>query len=72
MYNGNLKGTVHYYVDDINIYQTLEHKHGAYAVGDNNNKVSNSLYGIHNQNSINIEICIFMWYNEISFIVGLA
>lgn len=58
MYNGNLSGTVHYYVDDKAIYQTLEHKHGAYAVGDNGNKISASKYGIHNQNSINIEICV--------------
>ena len=57
-YNGNLKTSVHYYVDDTDIYQTLDHKNGAYAVGDNNNKVNNSLYGIHNQNSINIEICV--------------
>lgn len=58
MSNGNLKGTVHYYVDDKSIYQTLEHKNGAYAVGDNGNKVAKSLYGIHNYNSINIEICV--------------
>lgn len=58
MNNGNLKGTVHYYVDDVSIYQTLEHKHGAYAIGDNNNKVTASKYGIHNQNSINVEICV--------------
>lgn len=58
MYNGNLEGTVHYYVDDKSIYQTLDHKHGAYAVGDSGNKVNNSKYGIHNWNSINIEICV--------------
>lgn len=58
MCNGNLAGTVHYYVDDKSIYQTLEHKHGAYAIGDNGNKVNKSLYGIHNYNSINIEICV--------------
>ena len=58
MYNGNLSGTVHYYVDDKAIYQTLEHKNGAYAIGDNNNKIASSKYGIHNQNSINIEICV--------------
>lgn len=58
MNNGNLKGTVHYYVDDVSIYQTLDHKNGAYAIGDNGNKVTASKYGIHNQNSINIEICV--------------
>lgn len=53
MYNGNLAGTVHYYVDDTDIYQTLDHKNGAYAVGDGGGK-----YGITNRNSINIEICV--------------
>lgn len=55
---GNLKGTVHYYVDDKSIYQTLEHNNGAYAIGDLCNKVNDSKYGIHNWNSINIEICV--------------
>lgn len=58
MSNGNLKGTVHYYVDDNSIYQTLDHKNGAYAIGDNNNSYANSKSGIHNLNSINIEICV--------------
>lgn len=53
MSNGNLAGTVHYYVDSKNIYQTLEHQDGAYAVGD-----GNGAYGITNRNSINIEICV--------------
>lgn len=53
MKNGNLSGTVHYYVDSKNIYQTLEHQDGAYAVGD-----GNGAYGITNRNSINIEICV--------------
>lgn len=53
MYNGNLEGTVHYYVDDREIYQTLAHKNGAYAVGDGRGR-----YGITNRNSINIEICV--------------
>lgn len=53
MYNGNLAGTVHYYVDSAYIYQTLEHQDGAYAVGD-----GNGAYGITNRNSINIEICV--------------
>lgn len=53
MKNGNLAGTVHYYVDSKNIYQTLDHKDGAWAVGDGGGK-----YGITNRNSINIEICV--------------
>lgn len=53
MQNGNLDGTVHYYVDSESIYQTLEHQDGAWAVGDGKGK-----YGITNNNSINIEICV--------------
>ena len=53
MKNGNLAGTVHYYVDSKSIYQTLEHSDGAWAVGDGQGK-----YGITNRNSINIEICV--------------
>lgn len=53
MKNGNLAGTVHYYVDSGSIYQTLDHKDGAYAVGDGGGR-----YGITNRNSINIEICV--------------
>ena len=53
MKNGNLAGTVHYYVDSKSIYQTLDHDDGAWAVGDGKGK-----YGITNKNSINIEICV--------------
>lgn len=53
MFNGNLAGTVHYYVDSDSIYQTLAHEDGAWAVGDGKGK-----YGITNRNSINIEICV--------------
>ena len=53
MKNGNLAGTVHYYVDSDSVYQTLDHKDGAWAVGDGKGK-----YGITNRNSINIEICV--------------
>ena len=53
MKNGNLAGTVHYYVDSNSVYQTLDHKDGAWAVGDGKGK-----YGITNRNSINIEICV--------------
>lgn len=53
MKNGNLAGTVHYYVDSKSIYQTLNHSDGAWAVGDGKGK-----YGITNRNSINIEICV--------------
>lgn len=53
MKNGNLDGTVHYYVDSKSIYQTLAHEDGAWAVGDGKGK-----YGVTNRNSINIEICV--------------
>ena len=53
MKNGNLAGTVHYYVDSKSVYQTLNHSDGAWAVGDGKGK-----YGITNRNSINIEICV--------------
>lgn len=53
MKNGNLAGTVHYYVDSQECYQTLEHQDGAWAVGDGHGR-----YGISNLNSINIEICV--------------
>lgn len=54
--NGNLSTSVHYYVDDQEIYQTLNHSDGAYAVG--------TIYGtplvagVTNRNSISIEICV--------------
>ncbi|WP_083267550.1 N-acetylmuramoyl-L-alanine amidase [Robinsoniella peoriensis] len=53
MRNGNLDGTVHFYVDSKEIYQTLDFQDGAWAVGDGNGR-----YGISNLNSINIEICV--------------
>ena len=53
LYNGNLAGSVHFYVDDHEIYQTLDISDGAYAVGDGGGK-----YGITNRNSINLEICV--------------
>ena len=53
LYNGNLAGSVHFYVDDTDIYQTLDIADGAYAVGDGGGR-----YGITNRNSINLEICV--------------
>ena len=44
LYNGNLAGSVHFYVDDREIYQTLDISDGAYAVGDGGGK-----YGITNR-----------------------
>lgn len=53
MRSGNLDGTVHFYVDSKEIYQTLDFQDGAWAVGDGAGR-----YGITNLNSINIEICV--------------
>ncbi len=33
MKNGNLAGTVHYYVDSKSVYQTLDHSDGAWQQG---------------------------------------
>ncbi|EQJ93960.1 N-acetylmuramoyl-L-alanine amidase family protein [Clostridioides difficile P51] len=54
--NGNLEASVHYYVDDKMIYQTLDHKDGAWAVGKSYGTAL--VAGVTNYNSINIEICV--------------
>lgn len=54
--NGNLEASVHYYVDDKVIYQTLDHKDGAWAVGKSYGTAL--VQGVTNYNSINIEICV--------------
>lgn len=54
--NGNLATSVHYFVDDKKAIQTLEHKHGAWAVGVSYGTPLVS--GVTNYNSINIEICV--------------
>lgn len=54
--NGNLATSVHYYVDDTYVVQTLNHKDGAWAVGT---RYGTPLVdGVTNKNSINIEICV--------------
>ena len=52
MKNGNLAGTVHYYVDSRSVYQTLNHADGAWAVGDGKGK-----YGITNRNDASRKNC---------------
>ncbi|WP_107612573.1 peptidoglycan recognition protein family protein [Clostridioides difficile] len=54
--NGNLEASVHYYVDDKVIYQTLSHSDGAWAVGKSYGTAL--VAGVTNYNSINIEICV--------------
>lgn len=54
--NGNLEASVHYYVDDKVIYQTLEHKDGAWAVGKSYGTAL--VQGVTNYNNISIEICV--------------
>lgn len=57
--NGNLGTSVHFYVDDTYIVQTLDFKDGAWAVGKNyNNGKTPPVAGVNNNNSINIEICV--------------
>ncbi|HFL2424919.1 TPA: N-acetylmuramoyl-L-alanine amidase family protein [Clostridioides difficile] len=54
--NGNLEASVHYYLDDKVIYQTLDHRDGAWAVGKSYGTAL--VTGVTNYNSINIEICV--------------
>lgn len=53
---GNLSTSVHYYVDDKEIYQTLNHTDGAFAVGKEYG--TPLVPGVTNKNTINIEICV--------------
>lgn len=50
---GNRGASAHYFVDDTSIWQSVEDKHGAWHCGDGYGK-----YGITNQNSIGIEMCL--------------
>mgnify|MGYP005841650771 CR=1 FL=1 len=47
------KASAHYFVDDTKIIQTVEETNAAWHVGDGKGK-----YGITNQNSIGVEICV--------------
>ena len=50
---GNRNASAHYFVDDSNIIQIIEDSNTSWHCGDGGGK-----YGITNQNSIGIEICI--------------
>lgn len=50
---GNRNASAHYFVDDNSIWQSVEDHNGAWHVGDGYGK-----YGIDNQNSIGIEMCL--------------
>lgn len=50
---GDRGASAHYFVDDTSIWQSVEDWHGAWHVGDGQNR-----YGIHNQNSIGVEMCL--------------
>lgn len=50
---GNRGASAHYFVDDTSIWQSVEDKHGAWHCGDGYGR-----YGITNQNSIGIEMCL--------------
>ena len=50
---GNRNASAHYFVDDKEIIQTVEDTNASWHCGDGKGK-----YGITNQNSIGIEICV--------------
>lgn len=50
---GQRGASAHYFVDDASIWQSVEDYHGAWHCGD-----GQGAYGIHNQNSIGIEMCL--------------
>lgn len=49
-FNGDRQSSAHYFVDDNEIWQSVEDTNGAWSVG-------NSRTEVNNQNSINIEMC---------------
>lgn len=49
----NMNASAHYFVDDDSIYQVVENNRAAWHVGD-----GKGVYGITNQNSIGIEMCL--------------
>lgn len=69
--NGNLgSASVHFFVDDSNIIQTLNFEDGSWAIGDGDGSS-----GITNYNSINIEVCVNedsnydkAWYNAVDLV----
>jgi len=50
---GNRNASAHYFVDDKHIVETVETTRSAWHCGDGKGK-----YGIYNNNSIGVEICI--------------
>lgn len=51
--------SAHYFVDDAHIVQVVEDFNGAWHIGDGWDKnLNKAKYGIHNQNSIGIEMCL--------------
>lgn len=50
---GNRGASAHYFTDDVSIWQSVEECNGAWHCGDGGGQ-----YGIHNQNSIGIEMCL--------------
>lgn len=56
--NGDRGASAHYFVDAKEIWQSVEDFNGAWHVGDGEDKYGNYKYGIGNQNSIGIEMCL--------------
>ena len=51
--------SAHYFTDDTTIVQVVEDFNGAWHIGDGWDKnLNRAKYGIHNQNSIGIEMCL--------------
>lgn len=55
-FNGNLSTSVHFYVDDHSIYQSLDINHGSWSVGVKYG--TPSIKDVTNYNTINIELCV--------------
>ena len=51
--NGDRQSSAHYFVDDKQILRIIKDENRSWAVGDGRDK-----YGITNENSLNIEMCI--------------
>ena len=52
-FGGDRQASAHYFVDESEIWQSVEEQNGAWHVGDGYNK-----NGINNSNSIGIEMCV--------------
>lgn len=54
---GHLDTSVHYYVDELDVYQAAEHQDGTYSIGREYGG-NHAITDANNRNTINIEICV--------------